>query len=361
MTNLLRVVLVCLLTWSWLRAAYAQEAAPDSASQARAKVLFQEGRALVADGRYAEACPLFEQSSKLVEGIGTLFNLADCWERLRRTRSAAALYRKVERLALASGQDQRAQVASQRARNLESSLSKLLIRLEDPHTATNVRQNGEDIPKENLGSPFAVDPGTYQIVASSPGKRSWSLSAEVPPGAVIVTVLVPVLDDLPDDKPATRAVATTVPAKTDDSEPAVEAPPPALLPRPQPVREEPPRNVRPAPWRRPTALVLAGVGIGGMVAGAVFGAQFRSSNKDAENVCPASYDCSNREIAQHEQFVNDARRARTFSVIGFGVGLAALGSAAAIHFTTPPRTEQTVTASAEWSPYGVTATLRGRF
>jgi len=361
MTNLLRVVLVCLLTWSVLRPAHAQEAASDSANQARAKVLFQEGRALVADGRYADACPLFEQSSKLVEGIGTLFNLADCWERLRRTRSAAALYRKVERLALASGQDQRAQVAAQRALNLESSLSKLLIRLEDPHTATNVRQNGEDIPKENLGAPFAVDPGTYQIVASSPGKRSWSLSVEVPQGAVIVTVLVPVLDDLPDGKQPTRSPALALPAKSDDSQPEVEAaPPPKLIPRPQRAREEPPRDVRPAPWRRPTALALAGVGLGGMVAGAVFGAQFRSSNKDAENVCPSSYDCSNREIAQHEQFVNDARRARTFSVIGFGVGLAALGSAAAIHFTTP-RAEKAFSASAEWSPYGVTATLRGRF
>ena len=149
MTSVPRFVLV--LLWGLFVALHAtaepsapavvpSDAAPSPASAssddaARAKALFQEARNLVAAGDYNAACPRFEQSAKLVEGLGTLFNLADCWTHLRRTQSAATLYRKVERLALANGQDQRADVARQRAIALEASLSKLLIRLEDPHKA----------------------------------------------------------------------------------------------------------------------------------------------------------------------------------------------------------------------------------
>src|SRR5260221_11014313 len=57
-----------------------------------ARTLFDEGRKLLADGKYDAACPKLEESQRLDPGTGTLFNLADCWEQIGRTASAWARF-----------------------------------------------------------------------------------------------------------------------------------------------------------------------------------------------------------------------------------------------------------------------------
>ncbi len=64
--------------------ASAQPALAQSDSAA-ARALFAEGRSLMEDERYAEACPKLEESLRLDHGMGTQFNLAHCWEKLGRT------------------------------------------------------------------------------------------------------------------------------------------------------------------------------------------------------------------------------------------------------------------------------------
>src|SRR6476659_8776093 len=61
----------------------------------RARTLFQQAKALRSAGRYDAACVKFEQSLALDVGIGTEFNLADCWEHVNRTASAYELFLKV--------------------------------------------------------------------------------------------------------------------------------------------------------------------------------------------------------------------------------------------------------------------------
>src|SRR5688572_27323641 len=72
-----RCVLVLLVCLSVARHAKAE---PSASEQATARSLFDQGRALATEGKYEQACPKFEESQRLHPGIGTLFNLASCYE-----------------------------------------------------------------------------------------------------------------------------------------------------------------------------------------------------------------------------------------------------------------------------------------
>jgi tetratricopeptide (TPR) repeat protein len=100
----------------------ARPALAQSSDAAAARAMFEEGRKLVKAGKYAEACPKFEESLKLDRGVGTQFNLADCWERLGRTASAWALFLDVAAVTKAAGQADRERAARDRAAALEPKL-----------------------------------------------------------------------------------------------------------------------------------------------------------------------------------------------------------------------------------------------
>src|SRR5215471_17101917 len=101
--------------------------AADTVDEAAARALFAEGRKLVAGGEYEAACPKFEESFRLDPGIGTGFNLADCWEHVGRTASAWARFLGVAAAAKALGQTERERVARERAAALEPQLSRLTV------------------------------------------------------------------------------------------------------------------------------------------------------------------------------------------------------------------------------------------
>src|SRR5882672_4544932 len=64
-----------------------------AAEKVAAEALFDDGRKLLADGRFAPACEKFEQSEHIDPAVGTLLYLAECYEKSGRTASAWATFR----------------------------------------------------------------------------------------------------------------------------------------------------------------------------------------------------------------------------------------------------------------------------
>ena len=58
------------------------------ADVAAAQTLYDRAKQLEADGKYADACPLFEASYKADAQIGVLLHLADCHEHVGKVASA---------------------------------------------------------------------------------------------------------------------------------------------------------------------------------------------------------------------------------------------------------------------------------
>src|SRR5688572_18404856 len=109
-----RIVVVAVAMW--VASAVSAHAQPSDAVK-RADQLFQEGRALVEAGKFVEACPKFEESQQLDPGLGTLLNLAACYEQVGMLASALTAFNSAEEQARAAGpaEKKREQTASERA------------------------------------------------------------------------------------------------------------------------------------------------------------------------------------------------------------------------------------------------------
>jgi hypothetical protein len=96
--------------------------AAGSTDKVSAEALFDEGRKLMAAGKFADACPKFEASQELDPGVGTMLNLADCYEKTGRTASAWAEFRETVSAAHNAGSRDREEIARGRANDLEQKL-----------------------------------------------------------------------------------------------------------------------------------------------------------------------------------------------------------------------------------------------
>lgn len=318
-----------------LLAAAALSAPPAAADDAvsPAKQLFLDARKLVADGKYAEACPKFEESLQLEVGVGTQFNLADCWEHIGRTASARALFLGAAASAKAAGQADREQVLRERAVALEPRLSKLVIDVLATDKKLSVKRNDLPLEDDTWGKAIAIDPGNYTIVARAPGKQSFEKQVEVTAATPLVTVQVPELQPLkPEPPPA--AEKPTVSAR-----PAKKAPVPAATDEDRGSG----LNYR--------ALTVASLGLGAITVGVVEGIRYRKANSDAKDVCPTSRNCTIPQIQAHDRLVDDAKSARAWSYAGFGVGAAGLVGAGALWYFQRPKT----TAGISWQAAPVVA------
>jgi hypothetical protein len=296
---------------------YAQSA--EGAELSPARQAFAEGRKLAAAGKYAEACPKFEESLRLEVGVGTQFNLADCWERTGRTASAQALFLGAAASAKAAGQTDREQVLRERAAALEPRLTRLVIEVASTDPRLIVKRGDLPLDSSSFGKAVAVDPGTYVISAKSPGKKKWQTAVVLTPGQAVVSVEVPELEAA-EEKP----VPTPNPAPAAAPKPAA----PVVLTPPPPQDRGSSINYR--------VLSVAGIGVAAVGFGTYMGLKYLSANNDAKDICPSGRQCTIKQIQDHDERVDEARTARTWSYGGFAVGAAALLGAGALWYFQEP-------------------------
>jgi hypothetical protein len=287
-------------------------AAQSSATEkAAAEALFDQGKKLMAEGKFAEACPKFAESQRLDAGIGTMLYLSDCYEKIGRSASAWASFREAESAARAAGQPERARVARERAAALESQLSRLTINVH-PKTAElpdlTVKRDGSPISNALWGSPLPVDPGPHAIEAAAPGYHKVTVKVEVRPGGGTASAEVPALE-----KEAAQAPTTV----------------------PQPLVSDGGSNDAPAggwPAQKTWALVAGGVGVAGLAVGTVFGLSARSKWNKSQSDGRCTDDGCNREGFD---LAEDARKAAGVATVSFGVGLLGVAGGAVLWLTAP--------------------------
>jgi hypothetical protein len=244
---------------AWLAALTVLASAPSASAQpavrdVAAEDLFRQGRELLEQKRYGEACEKLAASQKLDPAVGTLFSLGACYEGAGRLASAWFAYRGAASLAAQRG-DRRRVGAQEKADALEPQLAHIAFRLQGGGAAVTVTIDGEPIVSEALPTPLPVDVGAHRVEAR--GDEAYAVTVEVKANATTVTVVVPTLV--------------------------------------HPKAPPPPEMQRVGEWKHTLGLGLVASGGVALTVGALLGMQAIVKGRDVHSACPGGSSCSNQD------------------------------------------------------------------
>jgi len=285
----------------------AREARADNANSAsnEAQELFESARGLIGQGRFREACPKLELSQALDPGIGTMFNLARCYELSGRFASAYVAYQRSIAQMHAAGQTSRETIAQGLASAIEPRVAhvKLAVHLERIEPGLELHLDGARVEREAWSAAIPVDAGDHVVSASAPASKPWQRAFTIDHDAQTVTLDVP---------PLVPVAAVT-----------------ATSPLPAQVLD---RGIPSARGRsqRTLAAVGAALGLGAVGVGSYFGLRSMSLASQATPLCDGIW-CDERGYSLR----TDARSAGNASTIAFGTGIAFVAAAAILWLTAP--------------------------
>lgn len=342
MTAVERVVLVAL-------AGVALAGGHAHAQSAAAEALFQEGRALIKQGKLQAGCDKLEASEKLESSVGTLLNLGDCREKLGKPASAWAAFRKAEALAKRGGNDKlREQEARRRAAKLEPDLARITVQVgpSSKRIGLVIKRNGEVVDPALWGEAIVVDPGEHVLVAEAPGHEPWRSEVSIGKGGRR-WVVVPSLELIAEPAKPAPPTAVTPPA-----------PAPERVAEPVPAPSTTPRAeiVQPT-WSaaRGIAVGLAVLGAGAIGTGIYFGDRANDLEDRSDAICPTRV-CDDPEgLRLNDRAQDNALRANVL----FAAGGAAVAIGAVMWLVGKP--DETTVITPAISDTHVGASLTGRF
>jgi hypothetical protein len=284
---------------------------PTDQDNALALKLFDEGRALLAAGKVADACRKLEESWRLDPLPGTLLNLAVCHEQEGRTASAVAEFRQARALAERDRRDDRLSLADQHLHAIEGKVSTLVIVVgpDADRPDLSISRDGTAVGRTVWGSRIPMDPGEHVVEASAPNKKPWKAIVKVAPDGDVQTVTLKPLDD-----------AEPGPAPPLPPPPAVQAP----LPQPAVVVTTEHHAMS---TRKTIGLVSVAAGVVGLGMGSYFGLVAIQKHGDSGATCTTT-PCSSTSTS----LTNQAGTAADMSTVALAAGLAALGIGAFLWF-----------------------------
>jgi hypothetical protein len=290
---------------------------PSPADVAAAQSLYDQGRKLLAAGKYNEACPKLEESQKLDAAQGTLFHLADCWEHIGRTASAWATFLDVASQAKATGRADRDQISRSRAAALEKRLARITIVAPSPAIpGLEIKRDGAVLRPGLWSTSIPVDLGVHIVSATAPGKRPWEGKVEVSADGANLSVTVPPLVDAPSD-------GTEHPHESDEAQ-------------------------RPFFTQRNVGLIVAGVGAAGLVVSIPLALAAKSKFNEAKTHCDGT-GCDDQGVALDDE----ARRRGNVVTAVFLAGAGALATGGVLWFTGSTSAHAPTSASIAVGPNGI--------
>jgi hypothetical protein len=160
-----------------------------------AQALYEDGRTLVGQGKYAEACPKFAESYKQEAGVGTLLNLASCNEQLGKTATAWSEFTEAYELLSRTPGEPRTAYAQEHRDALASKLSRVAIDVPARNRVSGlvVTLDGAEVGSAAWGVMVPIDPGKHAVKASAPGCIPWDGTVTVGASADKQTVSIPLL------------------------------------------------------------------------------------------------------------------------------------------------------------------------
>lgn len=285
-------------------AAPAVARAEDASRASSAEALFEQGRKLASEGRWAEACPKLAASQEADPGAGTLLNLGNCYEQNHQPASAWATFKEAASMAKQQGRADWETLARTRAAALEPKLSKLVIVVPAAVAAPGlvVKRDGVVVAAGAWGTPLPLDPKIYLVEVTAPGKTAWSQNVTVGPAAATEVVTVPALADDATPRSDEGAPPSDGGARRSDGS-----------------------------AQRIAGFAIGGVGVLGVAIGAVTGIMAIGKEKDSRDKCPID-PCPTSEGYQANE---DARSLARVSTIAFVAGGIAVAAGAVVWLTAP--------------------------
>jgi hypothetical protein len=289
-----------------------------------ADAAFKQGRELYKQNKYAEACEQFEKSQQLDPANGTLFNIAQCSEKIGKLATAAASYREV--IAHDTNAERKAS-AAERLKALTPRVPKLVVNVASPPPGIIVELDSKSSPRTiEANKPIEIDFGDYTVVVRARGYNEFMSRVKISQEAKTTPV----------DATLVKGASNTETAGVMKTE------------RPQ----------SPAGSKK-KVVGIGGMAVGGaaIATGVVFGVLARGRWNDAKNVCGGTTCMTQDDLERANDLGDQARSKATLSTI-FVIGGVVIAGAGANLFATAP---SDVTNAPAATSSGAGVTLSGVF
>ena len=164
-----------------------------------AKTLFEQGQKQMEEKNYDAACQSFKASNEAVARVGTLLNLADCYEKGGKLASAWGAYFDAIALGRRQNKPEYEEFAQKNRDRLDPLLSKMTIVVppEVKVDGMKVTRDGQVVEPVALGVAIAIDPGKHVIEATAPRKLAFHTEVTVDDAHKNVEVKVEKLAEAP--------------------------------------------------------------------------------------------------------------------------------------------------------------------